>query len=161
MPSTYHFAYKYQRIWDGPSKTLRKVDILIELLHFSWEWYQLLPPRPPGASWVSWVPPGASWELPGSVLGASWEKRALRDSSENTRAPYYVVSSWNAFIIRKKQNPGFTEKSRFWLEISGRIHFSTENLISSYGHDEHFGKGVCPKPILKVWFWMKTFSMSM
>jgi hypothetical protein len=82
-------------------------------------------------------------------------------SSENIRTLYYVVSLWNTIIIRKNENPGLTDKSRFWSEISSQIHFSTENLISSYGHDEHFGKGVCPKPILKVWFWMKAFSMSM
>ena len=142
--------------------------MLIELLHSSWEWYQLLPPTPPGASGVPWVPLGA-------FLGASWVtskpsklvrslrdsseniRRSLRDSSENTRTLYYVVSLWNTIIIRKNENPGLTEKSRFWWEISSQIHFSTENLISSYGHDEHFGKAVCPKPILKVWFWMKTF----
>ena len=32
-------ACKYKRIRDGPSKAHRQVNILIELLHFSWEWY--------------------------------------------------------------------------------------------------------------------------
>ena len=73
------------------------------------------------------------------------------------KKPCYVVSLWNAIIIRKNENPGLTGKSRFLWEISSQINFSTENLISSYGHDEHFGRAFCPKPILKVWFWRKTF----
>ena len=103
-----------------------------------------------------WVPTIWQTLLPGFF------RKYKNPSSENIRTLYYVVSLWNTIIIiRKNENPGLTEKSRFWWEISGQINFSTENLISSYGHDEHFGRAVCPKPILKVWFWMKTFLMSM
>ena len=86
--------------------------------------------------------PGCLLEPPGSLLGVSSEppgRRALRDSPENTRTPYYGVFLWNAFIIRKNENPGLTDKSRFHNEKSSQIHFSTENLISSYGHCGHFG----------------------
>ena len=81
---TSHFARKYQRIRDGPLKSPRKVDKRMELLNFSGEVYQLLPPTPPGGSGVPL----------GAFLGASWVTskpsklvRSLRDSSENIRRP--------------------------------------------------------------------------
>ena len=42
-----------------------------EKTHMFWS---ILPPRPPGASWVPWVPLGASWVSPGCPLGASWRR---------------------------------------------------------------------------------------
>ena len=46
-----HFQHKYQWIRDGPSKTHRKINILIELLHFSWERHLVFDSKFPGASW--------------------------------------------------------------------------------------------------------------
>ena len=52
-----------------------KQGVALDLLKKTQWFWHILPPRPPGASWVPWVSPGcdlgASWVPPGSLLGES------------------------------------------------------------------------------------------
>ena len=59
------FYGNYHTKWNGPSKTHSKIDILRELLHFSWEVYHFLLP---GWFW-SPKPPELPLELPRAPPG--------------------------------------------------------------------------------------------
>ena len=50
------FIVIYHTWWHLPSKTLGEINILMELLHSSWEVAHFLPPRPPGASMATQPP---------------------------------------------------------------------------------------------------------
>ena len=89
--------------WHLPSKTPREIVIFFIFLHLSWEVLTFLLPRPPGDSWVPWVPLGASWVPPGCLPDDENQWKSMKFHENQSNSMKINEIQWNSMKINEIQ----------------------------------------------------------